>query len=109
MRPSRSPTGLGLARNVALDVLATTALGPQVERRRPAIESGEYPPRFSLALGRKDADLIHAAAAHSGVDIRTLDAARSWIAEAQEAGWGERDYSAVLAYILGDRGSGSQG
>jgi 3-hydroxyisobutyrate dehydrogenase/2-hydroxy-3-oxopropionate reductase len=95
--------GVGLPRTVALDVLAVTALGAQVERRRPAIESGEYPPRFSLALGRKDADLVAAAAADGGVDIRVLDAARSWLVEAADAGWGDRDYAAVLAYILGDR------
>jgi 3-hydroxyisobutyrate dehydrogenase/2-hydroxy-3-oxopropionate reductase len=96
--------GVGLPRGVAFEVLATTALGAQVERRRSAIESGEYPPRFSLALARKDAELIARAAADGGMDLRVLDAARTWLAEAQDAGWGDRDYSAVLAYILGERG-----
>jgi len=93
--------GLGLPRDVAFDVLATTGLGAQVERRRSAIESGAFPLRFSLSLGRKDADLIAAAAARGGVDFRVLEAARSWLADADAAGWGDRDYSAVLAYITG--------
>jgi 3-hydroxyisobutyrate dehydrogenase/2-hydroxy-3-oxopropionate reductase len=92
--------GVGLPREVALDVLATTGLGAQVERRRAVIESGEYPPRFALSLARKDADLIAAAAADGEVDIRVLEAARSWLSEADTAGWGHRDYAAVLAFIL---------
>ena len=101
--------GMGVPQGVVLDVLATTALAAQVERRRPAIESGEYPPRFSLTLGRKDADLLVTAAADGGVDVRLLEAARSWLAEAEAAGWGDRDYSAVLAYIMGaPRDAGSR-
>jgi 3-hydroxyisobutyrate dehydrogenase-like beta-hydroxyacid dehydrogenase len=95
--------GVGLPRNVAFDVLATTALGAQVERRRASIESGEYPARFSLALAAKDAQLIAETAAAGGIDLRVLEAARTWLAEARNAGWGDKDYSAVLAYILGDR------
>jgi 3-hydroxyisobutyrate dehydrogenase/2-hydroxy-3-oxopropionate reductase len=95
---------VGLPREVAFDVLGTTALAGQIERRRAQIESGEYPPRFALALARKDAELIATAGAEAGVDLRVLEAARSWLAEAQDdAGWGEQDYSSVLAYILGSR------
>ncbi len=91
---------VGLERSTALDVLATTALASQVERRRASIESSDYPPRFPLALGRKDADLIVEAATAGGAELRVLDAARSWLVDAEAAGWGERDYAAVLAYIL---------
>jgi 3-hydroxyisobutyrate dehydrogenase-like beta-hydroxyacid dehydrogenase len=95
--------GLGLPRHVALDVLATTALGAQVERRRASIESGEYPPRFPLTLAAKDAQLIADAAAAGDIDLRVLEAARTWLAEARDAGWGDQDYSVVLETILGDR------
>ena len=64
---------------------------------------GDYPRRFALALARKDADLAAEAVAGSDVDLRVLDAARSWLVEAQDAGWGDRDYSEVLARILGSR------
>jgi 3-hydroxyisobutyrate dehydrogenase/2-hydroxy-3-oxopropionate reductase len=83
---------LGLAREKAFEVLATTALAAQAERRRLALESHDYPPRFPLRLARKDADLI----AELGLDLRLTEAGRSWLAE---AGDGEQDYSAVLERI----------
>ena len=84
---------LGLSRENAFEVLATTPLAAQAERHRPAIESGEFPPRFPLRLARKDADLI----AEQGLDLRLTEAARSWLAEAGDGG---QDYSAVLLRIL---------
>jgi 3-hydroxyisobutyrate dehydrogenase len=96
--------GLGLSHDATFDVLAVTPLAAQAERRRPVIESGEYPSRFSLSLARKDAELIGEAAESSGVDLRLVSAARAWFAEAEAAGWGDRDYSTVLAWILGNRG-----
>ena len=92
--------GLGLARDAAFDVLAATPIAAQAERRREAIETNEYPHRFSLALARKDGDVILEAAAASGTDLRVAAAARSWFADAEAGGYGERDYSAVLAWIL---------
>jgi len=91
---------LGLSQDVAFEVLAATPLGAQAERRRPSIESGEYPARFSLALARKDADLVSDAAAATGADLRVGEAARTWLADAQDAGLGDEDYSAALAYML---------
>ena len=93
--------GLGLPREKAFEVLAATPLAAQAERRRESIESGEYPPRFALYLARKDAELVVAAAREAGVDLRLTEAARAWLADAEEAGLGDRDYSAVLARILG--------
>jgi 3-hydroxyisobutyrate dehydrogenase len=83
---------LGLSREKAFEVLGTTALAAQAERRRPALESHEYPPRFPLRLARKDADLI----AELGLDLRLTEAGRSWLAEAGDV---EQDYSAVLKRI----------
>lgn len=95
--------GLGLSREAAFAVLAGTPIGPQAGRRRPAIESGDYPKRFSLRLGVKDATLVAEAAERAGVDARLARAALSWLADAAGAGFSERDYSAVIAYILGER------
>jgi 3-hydroxyisobutyrate dehydrogenase/2-hydroxy-3-oxopropionate reductase len=92
--------GLGLSREAAFEVLGKTALADQAERRRPAIESGEYPPRFALYLARKDADLILEAAAKTGIELRLTEGARDWLVEAEDAGLGEADYSAVVARIL---------
>lgn len=103
--------GLGLSREATYQVLAATPLAAQAERRRAAIETGEYPPRFPLALARKDASLIDEAAVVAHVDLRLTRAAETWLAEAEEAGSGGRDYSAVLATILhggdGDRSRSS--
>lgn len=88
---------LGLDREVAFDVLATTPLAAAAERRRPAIEAGDYPSRFGLPLALKDAELISEAAGDS--DLRLIEAARTWLADA-EAEDPDRDYTAILAQIL---------
>jgi hypothetical protein len=67
-------------------------------RRRLAIEANEYQARFAPSLVRKDGDLL-AEASNDG-ELRILQAARTWLADAVAAGRG-RDYSAVLAQILG--------
>jgi 3-hydroxyisobutyrate dehydrogenase-like beta-hydroxyacid dehydrogenase len=91
---------VGLERETAFDVLAATPLAAQAERRRDAVESGDFPPRFALSLARKDADLVVDGGA--GADLRLLAAARSWYADAEADGGGELDYTAVLARILRD-------
>jgi len=92
---------LGLSRVTVWEVLAATPLDAQAERRRPAVDSGEYPPRFRLSLGRKDAELVQAAAAEAGLELPALEAARAHLAAAEAAGLGDEDYSAVLKHIVG--------
>jgi 3-hydroxyisobutyrate dehydrogenase-like beta-hydroxyacid dehydrogenase len=95
--------GLGLSSEAAYQVLAVTPLAAQAVRRRAAIEGGEYPPRFRLTLAGKDARLIADTAAAAGVDLRVTTAAGSWLAEAEQAGLGDRDYTAILKTILRGR------
>jgi 3-hydroxyisobutyrate dehydrogenase-like beta-hydroxyacid dehydrogenase len=95
--------GLGLDRSTALDVLARSPLGGQVERRRAALESGEFPLRFRLRLASKDLDLVVAAGEEADVDLRVAPAARSWFDDATAAGCADEDYSAIVAYITGAR------
>jgi 3-hydroxyisobutyrate dehydrogenase-like beta-hydroxyacid dehydrogenase len=87
---------LGLSRDAAFEVLAATPIAGQAERRREALETNNYSPRFPLSLAHKDAELVTQAAP----DLRLAQAARSWLADADEASWGERDYSALLAWVL---------
>ncbi|HEY6740164.1 MAG TPA: NAD(P)-dependent oxidoreductase [Actinopolymorphaceae bacterium] len=91
---------LGLELDKTFDVLAATPLAAQAERRRPAVESGDYPKRFSLSLAVKDADLVRAAGASTGADLRVAETVRTWFAEADAAGLGDRDYSAILEWIM---------
>ena len=95
--------GLGLSRDAAFDVLARTPLAAQAERRRGAIESGEYPARFPLRLAHKDAVLLLEAAAAAGVELRLAEGARAWLADAEAAGRRDEDYSVTLELILGSR------
>ncbi len=99
---------LGLSRTTAFAVLEKTPLAQQAERRRPAIESGDYPSRYALYLARKDAALIVEAGAKAGIELRVTEAAREWLAEAEDAGLGAADYSAVLVRILDSRTPASQ-
>jgi len=92
--------GLGFDDETAFEVLAATPLGTQAERRRPAFESGDYPPRFQLSLARKDADLILEAASAAGIELRLAPAAQTWLADAERAGRGRDDYSSVLDEIV---------
>jgi 3-hydroxyisobutyrate dehydrogenase-like beta-hydroxyacid dehydrogenase len=95
--------GLGLTREVTFSVLGKSPLAAQLERRRESLESGEYPFRFPLSLARKDVDLIAEAAEASDVELRLTQAARAWLAEAEEAGWGDRDYAEMIAWIQRSR------
>jgi 3-hydroxyisobutyrate dehydrogenase-like beta-hydroxyacid dehydrogenase len=89
---------LGLSDQALFDVLAASPLATQAERRRDAIESGAYPPRFALALADKDAQLILDAA--DDLDLRVARAVRSWYADAMREGRGAEDNSALIATIL---------
>jgi 3-hydroxyisobutyrate dehydrogenase-like beta-hydroxyacid dehydrogenase len=90
----------GLPQKAAFEVLAATPVAAQAERRREALETDEFPVRFALSLALKDAELIREAAEASGAELKAAAAARDWFAEATEASWGDRDYSAILAWIL---------
>ena len=69
-------------------------------RHSAAVESGEFPLRFALALAVKDTDLVVRAGQESGADLRLAQAARSWFIDADRAGRGGHDYSQVLAHIV---------
>ena len=71
----------------------------ETARRRPLLEAGDYPARFSLTLAAKDAGLIVDAAA--GERLRLLEGVREWLVEAGAQGRGEQDCTAVLAAITG--------
>jgi 3-hydroxyisobutyrate dehydrogenase-like beta-hydroxyacid dehydrogenase len=61
---------------------------------------GDYEPGFRMRLGLKDLRLATAAAEKSGKRLAQLDAVRTRMTEAVEAGMGERDWSALADYTL---------
>jgi 3-hydroxyisobutyrate dehydrogenase-like beta-hydroxyacid dehydrogenase len=95
---------LGLSSEVTFEVLARTPLAAQADRRRSAVESGEYPLRFRLSLAAKDAGLILDAARSGAAELRLAEAMRRWFVDADEAGLGDQDYSVVLARIMASGG-----
>jgi HAD superfamily hydrolase (TIGR01450 family) len=99
---------LGLPPDTAYRVLAATPLAAQAKRRRPVIEAGEYAPRFALTLARKDACLINEAAAAAGTGLRLMAAIEAWLADAERAGLGDRDYTAMLHTIVNGKVDGKQ-
>jgi len=90
---------LGLSRELAFEILSTTPLAAQADRRRAAIEHDDYSPRFPLSLARKDGDLIVEAAS----DLTLTRATAEWLRSAEAGGLGELDYTALLGWILRGR------
>lgn len=91
---------LGLDRTTLLDSLADSPIATTVRGKRANIESGTYPPNFKLGLALKDLRLVTETPALSGRDLPVAAASRSWFEQADQAGAGDLDFSAVIATIL---------
>lgn len=96
---------LDVPREKTFDILAETPLSAQAQRRRTVLESGQFPPRFRLALARKDIDLMLAALGSPGDELMPLlHSVRSWLLKAESEGRGDQDYTAMLATIVSSGG-----
>lgn len=91
----------GLDREIVLDFLVESPLGGIVQSMRANIESGTYPPGVRLRVALKDLRLITDAPARPGHELRLAAASRSWLEQADRAGAGHLDLSAVVETILG--------
>jgi 3-hydroxyisobutyrate dehydrogenase-like beta-hydroxyacid dehydrogenase len=100
---------LGLDPDAAFEVLSTTPLSAQAERRRPVIEGAEPPVRFRLALATKDADVIVDEGRRAGVDAEITKVAAARFRAAEEAGDGDRDYAAILRRSVSPSGAPRSG
>jgi 3-hydroxyisobutyrate dehydrogenase-like beta-hydroxyacid dehydrogenase len=91
----------GLARDAAYDVFESGATGaPYVKYKREAfLRPGEIPVAFSLDLVAKDQDHIHDLAQLTGTRMDQAEASRQLVAEAVQAGMGERDISEVAKFL----------
>ena len=97
---------LELDQAVVLDVLSESPIGATTKSKRPRIESAEYPPNFTLELAAKDLRLVSEAAGRLGVDAKVAAAARAHFEAADESGFGDLDYSAVIAHVRGHTAGG---
>jgi len=90
---------LELTRNMLLDVLADSPIGPIVAAKRTNVESGQFAPTFKLRHAAKDLRLVMEAASARGRDLKQARANRAWLDEAAERGAADLDFSAVVATI----------
>ena len=90
---------LELTRNMLLDVLADSPIGPIVAAKRTNVESERFAPTFKLRHAAKDLRLVMEAASARGRDLKQARANRAWLDEAAERGAADLDFSAVVATI----------
>jgi 3-hydroxyisobutyrate dehydrogenase len=91
----------GLDRETVYDIFEAGAAGaPYVKYKRAAfLQPGEVPVAFSLDLVAKDQELIHDLAQQTGARMDQAEASRQLVAEALQAGMGERDISEVAVFL----------
>jgi 3-hydroxyisobutyrate dehydrogenase/2-hydroxy-3-oxopropionate reductase len=91
----------GLDRETTYDVFEAGAAGaPYVLYKRSAFLSPEETPvAFSLDLVAKDQQLVHRLASEAHARMDQADATRRLVAEAVEAGLGDRDMSALAQFL----------
>jgi 3-hydroxyisobutyrate dehydrogenase-like beta-hydroxyacid dehydrogenase len=94
---------LELQRNILLDVLADSPIGPIVKAKRANVESDQFAPSFKLRHAAKDLRLVMETAAARGRDLKQARANRAWLDEAAEHGAADLDFSAVVATIGGEQ------
>jgi 3-hydroxyisobutyrate dehydrogenase-like beta-hydroxyacid dehydrogenase len=91
----------GLPRERFFDVILNTLFGSRSYQVYSANLANEhYEPGFKATLGLKDLRLASEAADAAGRSLPMLAAVHRRMAETVEAGWGERDWSAMGAYTI---------
>jgi 3-hydroxyisobutyrate dehydrogenase-like beta-hydroxyacid dehydrogenase len=91
----------GLDRDTVYDIFEAGAAGaPYVKYKREAfLNPGEVAVAFSLELVAKDQELIHDLAERTATRMDQGEASRQLVAEAVQAGMGERDISEVAVFL----------
>jgi 3-hydroxyisobutyrate dehydrogenase-like beta-hydroxyacid dehydrogenase len=100
---ARLTKDVGLAPAVLFDLMLQTQFSGSraYENYSAKILSGDYEPGFRLHLGLKDLGLAADAAQQTGADLPMLQALRTQMGKAAQAGLGDRDWSAVAAVTFG--------
>jgi len=89
-------SGLGLPRDLLLDVLAKTAVvAPAHAGKLATAKRNDYAPQFPIRLMSKDFGLVLTAAAECGLSMPATEAAAVVSSTEAETG-GEEDFSAVI-------------
>lgn len=93
----------GLSREIFFDLILNALFGGRSYQTYSSnIAQRKFEPGFKARLGLKDLQLATAAAEACGGQLPMLDAVRSQMIKAVDAGWGERDWSVMSEILLGD-------
>jgi 3-hydroxyisobutyrate dehydrogenase len=88
---------LGVDPRAFLELIDGGPLGPPYAKLKgTAMIERAYPTSFSLALARKDAELVAEAAERAGVDLPLARLAAERMAQAIDAGYGDDDMAAAI-------------
>ena len=91
----------GVAPEAFVALMTQTLFGGRVyETYGAKIAAGDFEPGFRMQLGLKDLRLATAAAEKSGKQLPLLDAVRTRMAEAVEAGLGDQDWSGIAGHAF---------
>jgi 3-hydroxyisobutyrate dehydrogenase-like beta-hydroxyacid dehydrogenase len=94
----------GVGREAFFEVMLNTLFGGRAYQTYSGnIVNSAYDPGFKARLGLKDLRLATEAAEMAGRDLPMLAAVRGRMAEAVEAGLGERDWSIMADYTINHR------
>ena len=94
-------TTLAMAAGAFIELITQTLFGGRVyENYGAKIVAGDFEAGFKMKLGLKDLRLAAAAAQQSGKQLPLLEAVRTRMTEAVEAGLGEQDWSGIAAHAF---------
>ena len=90
-------TGLGI--DAVLQSLEAGPLASLIERWRPRLKGEDQSSYFRLALARKDLAIVFDEAEREGTELTVAQAAAARCDEAIEAGLGDEDFGAIVAFL----------
>jgi 3-hydroxyisobutyrate dehydrogenase len=94
----------GLNREKAISILSEGVPGsPMIKRAAARVLSGDFSPHFLMPLMAKDIGYAIREGAERQVDLGTARAALRVFEAALEAGYGERDFTAVAAALTAEK------
>ncbi|MDF0489326.1 NAD(P)-dependent oxidoreductase [Sphingomonas sp. H39-1-10] len=91
----------GVTTEAFFELMLGTLFGGRIyETYSASIAAGKYEPGFRMQLGLKDLRLATEAAQAAGKRLPMLEAVRTRMSEAVDAGMGEKDWSAIAQLLL---------
>jgi len=90
-------TGLGI--DAVLQSLEAGPLASLIERWRPRLKGEDQSSYFRLALARKDLAIVFDEAEREGTELTVAQTAAARCDEAIEAGLGDEDFGAIVAFL----------